>query len=152
MTGPPCPMGVGLDLLERTELDRLFTRRWFLRYCYASEEIERARELTGRRRQEYLTGRFAAKEAVLKALGRGLFQGIAPYDILVGRAPDGAPRVELHGSAAAAAPGVSVLVSITHKGDAVAAVALTIPLGSRDAPERTGCGTAAGTYEERRAV
>ncbi|NEE61916.1 4'-phosphopantetheinyl transferase superfamily protein, partial [Streptomyces sp. SID8455] len=79
-------------------------------------------------------GRFAAKEAVLKALGRGLFQGIAPYDILVGRAPDGAPRVELHGSAATAAPGVSVLVSITHKGDAVAAVALTIPLGSRDAP------------------
>nr|WP_206312770.1 holo-ACP synthase [Streptomyces sp. 196(2019)] len=114
-------------MLDRTELDRLTTRRWFLRYCYAPEEIERAHRLTGRRRQEYLAGRFAAKEAVLKALGRGLFQGVAPRDILVGRAAGGAPHVELRGSAAEAAPGTTVLISITHKGDAVAAVALTVP-------------------------
>ncbi|MYT92946.1 4'-phosphopantetheinyl transferase superfamily protein [Streptomyces sp. SID8359] len=127
MNGGSGPTGVGLDLLDRTELDRLTTRRWFLRYCYAPEEIERAHRLTGRRRQEYLAGRFAAKEAVLKALGRGLFQGVAPRDILVGRAAGGAPHVELRGSAAEAAPGTTVLISITHKGDAVAAVALTVP-------------------------
>ncbi len=92
MTGRPCPTGVGLDLLDRTELDRLTTRRWFLRYCYAPEEIERAHRLTGRRRQEYLAGRFAAKEAVLKALGRGLFQG-SPRATSSWAAPRAEPRM-----------------------------------------------------------
>ncbi|MFJ9343226.1 holo-ACP synthase [Streptomyces sp. NPDC101733] len=124
MTARPHLAGVGLDVVERTELDRLLRRRWFLRYCYAPEELARSRSLTGGRRQEYLCGRFAAKEAVLKALGRGLFQGIPPHDIVVDRAPDGAPRVELRAAAAEAAPAVTVTVSITHKGGVVAAVAL----------------------------
>ncbi|MDX2748537.1 holo-ACP synthase [Streptomyces sp. NRRL_B-2557] len=137
MTARLQPTGVGLDVLDRTELDRLLERRWFLRYCYAPEELGRARDLSGRRRQEYLAGRFAAKEAVLKALGRGLFQGIAPHDILIDRSPDGAPHVELRDTAADATPPVAVLVSITHKGDAVAAVALTTPRTPQEATHNT---------------
>ncbi|MFC9279819.1 holo-ACP synthase [Streptomyces collinus] len=124
MTAGPRPIGVGLDVLDRTELDRLLERRWFLRYCYAPEELARSQDLTGGRRREYLCGRFAAKEAVLKALGRGLFQGVAPHDIVVGRTPDGGPLVELRAAAAEAAPSVTVTVSITHKADVVAAVAV----------------------------
>ncbi|MEU6053198.1 4'-phosphopantetheinyl transferase superfamily protein [Streptomyces xanthochromogenes] len=129
-------MGVGLDVLDHSELDRLFERCWFMRYCYASEEIERSQRLTGARRREYLCGRFAAKEAVLKALGRGLFQGIAPHDIVVGRAPEGAPLVELRAAAAEAAPSVTVTVSITHKGDVVAAVALATRRTPEDGTEK----------------
>ncbi|PJM98599.1 DNA-binding protein [Streptomyces sp. CB01201] len=131
-------MGVGLDVLDRSELDRLFERHWFMRYCYAPEELARSQRLTGERRREYLCGRFAAKEAVLKALGRGLFQGIAPHDIVVDRAPDGAPLVELRAAAAGAAPSVTVTVSITHKGDVVAAVALATCHAPKDGTEKTG--------------
>ncbi|NJQ01905.1 holo-ACP synthase [Streptomyces sp. PLAI1-29] len=114
-----------MDVLDRSELAGLLRRPWFLRHCYAPEELARARGLSGARRLEYLAGRFAAKEAVLKALGRGLFQGVAPRDILVDRAPDGSPHVELRAEAAEIGREVSVRVSITHKGDVVAAVALT---------------------------
>ncbi|MFJ9925128.1 holo-[acyl-carrier-protein] synthase [Streptomyces misionensis] len=120
------PVGVGLDVLDRDELKRLVTRGWFLRYCYAPEEIEQARALQGVRRLEYLAGRFAAKEAVLKALGRGLLQGIAPRNIRVERAADGSPRVELRGEAARVASRRTVRVSITHKKTVVAAAALLV--------------------------
>jgi holo-[acyl-carrier protein] synthase len=133
----PHLVGVGLDVLDHSELDRLFERFWFMRYCYAPEEIARSKGLTGERRREYLCGRFAAKEAVLKALGRGLFQGIAPHNIVVGRTPEGAPLVELRAAAAEAAPSVTVTVSITHKGDVVAAVALATRVAPEDGPEKT---------------
>ncbi|WP_261399428.1 holo-ACP synthase [Streptomyces misionensis] len=120
------PVGVGLDVLDRDELKRLLTRGWFLRYCYAPEEIEQARALQGVRRLEYLAGRFAAKEAVLKALGRGLLQGIAPRNIRVERAADGSPSVELRGEAARVAARQTVRVSITHKESVVAAAALLV--------------------------
>ncbi|WP_431038365.1 holo-ACP synthase [Streptomyces sp. P6-2-1] len=120
------PVGVGLDVLDRNELRALVTRDWFLRYCYAPEEIEQARALKGARRLEYLAGRFAAKEAVLKALGKGLLQGIAPRNICIGRAADGAPHVDLRAEAARAASRQAVRVSITHKNSVVAAAALLV--------------------------
>ncbi|MGQ4403482.1 holo-ACP synthase [Streptomyces hayashii] len=122
MTNGACR--IGLDVLDRDELRSLVKRLWFLRYCFAPEEIEQARSLGADRRLEYLAGRFAAKEAVLKALGRGLFQGIAPRNIRIERAADGAPHVELRAEAAQAAPQETVRISITHKESVVAAVAL----------------------------
>ncbi|MEW1873638.1 MULTISPECIES: holo-ACP synthase [Streptomyces] len=121
---PGAPMGVGLDVLERDELACLVTRHWFLRYCYAPEEIQQAQNLGPERRLEYLAGRFAAKEAILKALGKGLFQGIAPRNIHIERADDGSPHVELRAEAAEAASDQTVRISITHKNNVVAAVAL----------------------------
>lgn len=78
------------------------------------------------RRREYLAGRFAAKEAVLKVLGIGLFRGVRPADISVLSAGSGEPRVVLTGPArdAGQAAGLAgVTVSIAHKGSAVAAIA-----------------------------
>jgi holo-[acyl-carrier protein] synthase len=132
--GPP---GIGLDVLDRDELGSLVTRGWFLRYCYAPEEIEQARSLGGGRRLEYLAGRFAAKEAVLKALGKGLFQGIAPRHIRIRRAADGSPHVELRAGAAEAAAQRTVRVSITHKHRVVAAVALLSPPEQERTPPAT---------------
>jgi holo-[acyl-carrier protein] synthase len=63
-----------------------------------------------------LAARFAAKEAVLKALGVGL--GAARLkDIEVVRSPSGAPALSLHGSAAALAADRRVSrwwISLTH--------------------------------------
>lgn len=119
-------MRLGVDLLCLSDLDRLVRRRWFARYAFAEAELAQARALGGARRREFLAGRFAAKEAVLKVLGTGLFQGVAPRDIAVLRTGPGAPEVTLCGGArpAARAAGITHLtVSITHKRDLIVAVA-----------------------------
>lgn len=119
-------MRVGIDLLGVDELDRLSTRPWFRRYIFAEPELAQADEL-GARRREFLAGRFAAKEAVLKVLGVGLFQGVPPREISLGRMDSGEPTVLLHGAARLAAQRrlISAIdVSITHKGQMVAAIAI----------------------------
>jgi holo-[acyl-carrier protein] synthase len=119
-------MRVGIDLLQIGELDRLTTRPWFRRFVFADTELHQAYAL-GARSREFLAGRFAAKEAVLKVLGLGLFQGVPPRDIALGRADSGEPTVTLHGAARQAARLRSITdveVSITHKGQMVAAVAI----------------------------
>ncbi|ALG10436.1 holo-ACP synthase [Kibdelosporangium phytohabitans] len=120
-------MKLGIDLLAAGELDRLTARPWFMRFMYSPSEADTAGTLADDRRREFLAGRFAAKEAVLKVLGTGLFQGVEPRDISLSRSDSGAPSVALSGTALAAAgvAGVSqVAVSITHKQDLVAAVAI----------------------------
>src|ERR671910_831557 len=71
---------------------------------------------------ESYAGRFAAREATIKALGG--YRGKRWHDISVGRAPSGAPSVVLEGQAKARADalGISqVLITFTHeKRDAVA--------------------------------
>ena len=120
-------MRLGVDLTALDELDALLRRRWFRHFVFADAELAHADGLSPTRRAEFLAGRFSAKEAVLKVLGRGLFQGVAPHDIAVTRAPGGEPCVTLTATAAGAAAeaGISgVSVSITHKRDLVAAVAV----------------------------
>jgi holo-[acyl-carrier protein] synthase len=119
-------MAIGIDLMRLTELDRLAGRPWFDRYIYAPDELAEAARLAPSRRREFLGGRFAAKEAVLKVLRTGLFQGVAPRDIVIRRAAGGAPEISLRDSAAhaALAAGVArVSISIAHKHDLVIAVA-----------------------------
>jgi holo-[acyl-carrier protein] synthase len=71
----------------------------------------------GRRLVESLAGRFAAKEAVGKALGVGL-RGVAWKEIEIGRAPSGAPSVILHGRAKKIAQHLhlnQIEISISHE-------------------------------------
>ncbi|GGS81698.1 holo-ACP synthase [Streptomyces badius] len=117
---------VGVDVLDCSELRRLVQRPWFLRFAYAPEELAHAETLGAGRLLEFLAGRFAAKEAVLKVLGVGFLQGVAPREICVQHTSHGAPVVHLRGRAAQLAPS-SVSVSITHKQNVVAAVAIGLP-------------------------
>ena len=120
-------MRLGVDILMLDELDRLLGRRWFDGYVYAESELDTAGDLAPQRRREFLAGRFAAKEAVLKVLGLGLFQGVAPREIAVLRADTGAPGVALSGTARSAAVGAGlrgISVSITHKRNLVCAMAV----------------------------
>ena len=66
---------------------------------------------------QHLAARFAAKEAVLKALGCGWSQGVAWTDVEVTRAASGEPGVLLHGRAAeiSAEQGITAWrLSLTH--------------------------------------
>lgn len=114
---------IGVDVLDCAELRRLVERPWFLRFAFAPEELAHAETLGAHRVLEFLAGRFAAKEAVLKVLGIGFLQGVAPREICVEHTARGAPVVHLRGRAAQLTPR-TVSVSITHKQNVVAAVAI----------------------------
>ena len=65
----------------------------------------------------HFAGRFAAKEAAMKALGTGRSQNVLWRDIEVVRRPGGPPQLQLHGGAArrfAKIGGQSSQLSITH--------------------------------------
>ena len=110
-------LGIGVDIVEivrfasamersgQSLLDRLFLPAE-QRYC--SPQIEPAR---------CYAARFAAKEAVSKALGTGIGAQLGWRDIEICRRESGAPFVVLHGTGAATAKrlGVSgVLLSLSH--------------------------------------
>ena len=70
--------------------------------------------------EQHLAGRFAVKEAVLKALKTGLTQGILWREVEVDRSPSGEPTVQLSGAAARRAEEMGIArihVSLSHTGD-----------------------------------
>lgn len=109
-------IGIGMDA---TEIDRIeaavarFGDR-FLRRVFTEGEIAYA---TRRRNPApHLAGRFAAKEAAMKALGTGHSQGVLWRDIEVVRV-GGPPQLRLHGGAATRAAHLKAtgsLLTITH--------------------------------------
>jgi holo-[acyl-carrier protein] synthase len=122
---------LGIDL---TEVDRVeqALERWGDRFVV---RIFRPGELSARRRHpraraEHVAGRFAAKEAAMKALGIG-WRGVAFREIEVGRDSRGKPVLTFHGRALARARELKVAsmeVSISHSSHAaVAVVALLTP-------------------------
>ncbi len=73
--------------------------------------------------------RFAAKEAVAKALGTGFADGVSWLDIEVLRAESGQPSIALHAGAAAKARElgiVKVLVTLTHTRETAAASVVAV--------------------------
>jgi holo-[acyl-carrier protein] synthase len=93
---------VGTDIVAVERLTRLLAEQPAL-----AGRVFTARELsycaTRRRGGEHLAARFAAKEAVLKALGTGLGARMRWTDVEVVNHRDGRPRVRLHGEVDAVA-------------------------------------------------
>jgi holo-[acyl-carrier protein] synthase len=113
--------GLGIDLIEIERLEAALARHPRLAdRLFTAAEIEYASRR--RRPGRHLAGRFAAKEAVVKALRlEGAF-GLADVEVV-----GSPPVVRLSGRAAAAADGRQVEVSITHSRELAAAVAAVIP-------------------------
>jgi holo-[acyl-carrier protein] synthase len=109
--------GVGIDLIEIERIERALERRPRLaERLFTRAELAYANERA--RPGSHLAARFAAKEAVIKALG----QGVAPREIEVEAGEP--PRVHLHGRAAELAQGRVLAISLTHSRDTAAAVAV----------------------------
>lgn len=110
--------GVGTDLVEVSRLrDALERTPALLHRLFTPAEQARCRR--NRDPMPHLAARFAAKEAVMKALGSGM-SAMAFTDIEVVSGTDGAPGVRLSGRARQVAErrGVAVVhVSLTHTGD-----------------------------------
>jgi holo-[acyl-carrier protein] synthase len=116
---------VGIDLIEIERLERALERRPALAdriFSEAELAFARARAHPA----QHLATRFAAKEAALKALGLG---GLRLHEVEVVGGGDEAPRLALHGRAAAVAAerGLALEVSLTHAREVAGAVVIARP-------------------------
>lgn len=113
-------VGHGIDLTSVDRIREMISDHadHFLNRVFTEAEQATASQYAGEaRRAEHYSGRFAAKEAALKALGTGWRNGIAWTDIEVVNEPSGAPVLKLHGKAAEIARELGALkyhVSISH--------------------------------------
>ncbi len=125
-------IGHGIDIVETSRIARLLDHHpdRFLARCYS--DAERAYATDKRRRVEHLAGRFAAKEAVMKALGTGWADGVAWTDISILRGDQGQPHIRLTGQTADLARRIGIdqwWISISHiKTHAVASAIAAGPL------------------------
>ena len=111
--------GVGIDLLEIDRLERALERHPRLaERVFTEGELAYAAERA--RPGRHLAARFAAKEAVVKALGISGGFGLREIEVLAGEPP----AVAVSGRAAEAAAGTAIEVSLTHSRDYAAAVAV----------------------------
>jgi len=109
-------IGIGLDATDLPRVSQMLQRYGdrFLRRVFTEGEIAYC---TQRRDPvPHLAGRFAVKEAAMKALGTGHSRGVLWKDIEVIRR-GGPPQLQFHGGAARRAEAMHVrrnLVTITH--------------------------------------
>ena len=88
-------VGVGCDIIEIQRVAKAIEREAFVKRVFAPSEIAYCR-LRGKQAAASFAARFAAKEAVLKALGTGL-RGGELTEIVVTNDALGKPQVELSG-------------------------------------------------------
>ncbi|MDF2505313.1 MULTISPECIES: holo-ACP synthase [Clostridium] len=90
-------VGVGIDIVEINRIKEAIEKNsLFLERVYTENEIEYLKSRNFR--PEYAAGRFAAKEAISKALGTGFMQ-FSIRDIEIDRNANGKPVVVLRGKA-----------------------------------------------------
>ncbi|TPW21214.1 MAG: holo-acyl-carrier protein synthase [Elusimicrobia bacterium] len=107
------PLSVGLDIVEIARIKKAGTRA-FLKRVFSPSEIAYCQ--SKKNRWQHFAVRFAAKEAVYKALG---LSGVALRDISVSRGVEGAPGVVLRGK-----PQPQIALSLSHSDHYAAAVAI----------------------------
>jgi holo-[acyl-carrier protein] synthase len=128
-------LGTGIDLIDVARIERAINRPQtgarFRARVYTPAEISYC-ESRGRPRFQSYAGRFAAKEATMKALGTGWNRNVGWNEIEVVRQPGQAPKIRLWGKAAefARKRGIGALhLSITHT--VTTAMAQVIAEGAR---------------------
>jgi len=110
-------VGMGVDIAEVNRIQVAIERHGepFLRRIYTTKEREYCEGF--RNKYERYAGRFAAKEAAMKALGTGWRRGVRWVDIEVAREMSGRPTIALAGEARKIADELGVkriALSITH--------------------------------------
>ncbi len=118
-------IGIGTDITELSRIKASYEKfgDHFLQKILTPEE----RKLVPQSPIAYIAGRFAAKEAAVKALGTGFSDGLGLLHVEVLRGPAGQPQLHLHGPARARAEALGMRaahISISH--DRNAAVAFVV--------------------------
>ena len=92
-------IGIGTDITECLRIARMIERHGelFIDRVYTPEEIRYCQ--SRKQSTQHYAGRWAAKEAILKALGTGWRKGISWRDMEVRNEPGGRPIVAVRGGA-----------------------------------------------------
>jgi holo-[acyl-carrier protein] synthase len=110
-------VGLGIDVAEVKRIQAVIEsqREKFLRRVYTANEAAYCEQF--KNKYERYAGRFAVKEAAMKALGTGWSRGVRWVDVEVVRQKGGRPTLALKGEARKIADALGVkniAVSITH--------------------------------------
>ena len=108
-------IGVGCDVIEIARVQKAIVKRSFVERVFAPEEIAYC-ESRGKQAAASFAARFAAKEAILKALGTGL-RGGELTEIVITNDELGKPSVQLlgyHGQLAAKLGVKKIAISMSH--------------------------------------
>ena len=116
-TGVRLIVGLGVDVAEVERVREAIERHGetFLRRVFTAKEREYCERF--KNKFERYAGRFAAKEAAMKALGTGWSRGVRWVDVEVAREKGGRPTIKLSGEAEQIAKRLGVkaiALSITH--------------------------------------
>ena len=109
--------GLWTDIVEIVRIGEMIERHGelFLQRVYTEQEVAYCQKRAAS--YQHFAGRWAAKEAVLKALGSGWAKGIAWRDVEVVSLPSGQPRVVVYGAVKELSERAGIseyLLSISH--------------------------------------
>ena len=122
-------IGIGTDIVECLRIAQMIERHGelFINRVYTPTEIQycQSRKMA----TQHFAGRWAAKEAILKALGTGWRRGISWRDVEVRSSPGGKPVVAMRGGARDVVERLGIgqmLISISHCRSHATAYALAL--------------------------
>ena len=122
-------IGIGTDITECLRIARMIERHGelFINRVYTAEEIRYCQNR--KQATQHFTGRWAAKEAIMKALGTGWRRGISWRDIEIRNEPGGKPVVAVRGGVKDVGEQLGIgqiLVSISHCRSHATALAVAV--------------------------
>ncbi|KAA0544576.1 holo-ACP synthase [Bacillus sp. BGMRC 2118] len=86
--------GIGIDIIELSRIQQLADRTdKFVDRILTYQEKVKYESLSGKRRIEFLAGRFSAKEAFSKAMGTGIGKEMSFLDIEISQDENGKPYI-----------------------------------------------------------
>lgn len=117
--------GIGIDLIEVEKIAKSIGSEAYLRKVFTEAEIKECRSVSNS--AERLAGKFAAKEAFMKAVGKGIRQGVWFTQIEVLNEESGAPHVRVSGEMESSMKDMglkNIHVSVTHTKSTAAAIVI----------------------------
>lgn len=112
-------IGIGTDIIETSRIQNMCeNQKGFMERIFTSSELEYS--LNKASKYLHLAARFAAKEAVAKALG----QSFSWQDVELVRNEKGKPIINLYGKAKSVAKNYKIHISISHAKEYASAVAV----------------------------
>jgi holo-[acyl-carrier protein] synthase len=118
-------IGIGIDLIEVGKISASLNSETYLGKVFTRAEIDECRSKANS--AEWFVGKFAVKEAFMKAAGRGIRQGAWFTQIEVLNEESGLPIIQVSGkmeSAIQAMGAMKVHVSVTYSNISAAAVVI----------------------------
>ena len=122
-------IGLGTDIIECLRIAKMIEKHGelFLKRVYTEHEVGYCS--SRKAANQHYAGRWAAKEAVLKAMGTGWSRGIRWRDIEVKVEMSGKPNVYLHGTAKEICDELGIadiMISISHCRSHATATAIAV--------------------------